>query len=97
MARSCVSILTRLLNRMQHDTPSPSAPFHPVSILTRLLNRMQPDLMDHQAALLTVSILTRLLNRMQLPTVDRSITGQWFQSSPGFSTGCNVHQKPVPL
>ena len=37
-----VSILTRLLNRMQRGGGRPHIPAMPVSILTRLLNRMQP-------------------------------------------------------
>ena len=64
---------------------------HPlVSILTRLLNRMQLCFNGDCEESHDVSILTRLLNRMQhAPVMDERPQTPAFQSSPGFSTGCN--------
>ena len=139
-----VSILTRLLNRMQRPARPPGGRLLGVSILTRLLNRMQlfiptcwccPGVFQSSTGCnglmgggLTqaqvVSILTRLLNRMQHDhpsgyrvsggcfnphpasqpdaTAKRCELCYWvnkFQSSPGFSTGCNApgrRQRPDP-
>ena len=69
--------------------PSHDYPLGVVSILTRLLNRMQRRRRSAHDGWRSVSILTRLLNRMQQDFADSSGMVTVFQSSPGFSTGCN--------